>query len=101
MESILDFGAITSIIGVLVVLTNIIVQVIKKSTWDRIPTNIVVVAVSLILTMASMFAYCQIKEITVVWYMVFAGIVLSMMVAYAAMFGYDKLKEVLASINSK
>ena len=28
-----------SIIGVLVVLTNIVVQVLKKVTWDKLPTN--------------------------------------------------------------
>lgn len=101
MNSILNWGAITSIVGVLVVLTNIIVQVIKKSTWDKIPTNILAVIVSMILTMATFFAYCQIKGITVVWYLVFAALVLGFMVAYAAMFGYDKLKEVLNNINSK
>lgn len=34
-----------------------------------------------------------------VWYMVFAAVVLAFMVAYAAMFGFDKLKEALAQIH--
>lgn len=101
MDSILNWGAVTSIVGVLVVLTNIIVQVIKKSTWDKIPTNILAVIVSMVLTLAAFFAYCQIQGIAVVWYMIFAAVVLAFMVAYAAMFGYDKLKEVLNNINSK
>lgn len=101
MDSILSLGAITSIIGVLVVLTNIIVQVIKKSTWDKIPTNIVAVVVSLVLTIAAFIAYFQINKIAITWYLVFGVVVIGMMVAYAAMFGYDKLKEILATIGSK
>ena len=42
---------------------------------------------------------CSIKEIAVVWYMVFAAVVLAFMVAYAAMFGFDKLKEALGQIH--
>lgn len=57
MESVLNWSVIISIIGVLVVLTNI------------------------------------------VWYMVFAAVVLAFMVAYAAMFGFDKLKEALGQIH--
>lgn len=98
MESILNWSAIVSIVGVMVVLTNIIVQVLKKATWDKLPTNILAVIVSMVLTLAAFFAYCQIKEISVVWYMIVAAVVLGFMVVYAAMFGYDKLREVLAQI---
>lgn len=94
MESVLNWSVIISIIGVLVVLTNIVVQVLKKVTWDKLA-----MIVSLVLTLGAFFAYCSIKEIAVVWYMVFAAVVLSFMVAYAAMFGFDKLKEALAQIN--
>lgn len=70
MESVLNWSVIISIIGVLVVLT-----------------------------LGAFFAYCSIKEIAVVWYMVFAAVVLAFMVAYAAMFGFDKLKEALSQIH--
>ena len=95
MESVLNWSVIISIIGVLVVLTNIIVQVMKKLTWDRLPTNVLAVVVSMVLTLVAFFAYCQIKAIVVVWYMVAAAVVLGFMVAYAAMFGYDKLMEAM------
>lgn len=94
MESVLNWSVIISIIGVLVVLTNIIVQVLKKVTWDKLA-----MIVSLVLTLGAFFAYCSIKGIAVVWYMVFAAVVLAFMVAYAAMFGFDKLKEALAQIH--
>ena len=96
MESVLNWSVIISIIGVLVVLTNIVVQVLKKVTWDKLPTNALAMIVSLVLTLGAFFAY---KGIAVVWYMVFAAVVLAFMVAYAAMFGFDKLKEALGQIH--
>lgn len=98
METFFDWSIVLSIVGVLVVLTNIIVQVLKKATWEKLPTNILAVLVAMVLTVATFFAYCQIKGITVVWYMVAAAVVLGFMVAYAAMFGFDKLKEAILQI---
>ena len=101
MEHIFDWSLLLSIVGVLVVITNIIVQVLKKLTWDKLPTNILATLVALLLTLAAFFAYCQIKSITVVWYMVAAAIVLGFFVAYAAMFGFDKLKEAIMQLQKK
>lgn len=101
MENFLNWSVLISIVGVLVVLTNIITQVLKKVTWDKLPTNVLVIVISMVLTLVALFAYCQIEAITVAWYMVAAAVVLAFLVAYAAMFGFDKLKEVLNQINSK
>lgn len=101
MDSVLNLSVILSIIGVLVVLTNIIVQVVKKVTWGKLPTNILAVIISMVLTLVAFFAYCQIKSITVVWYMIVAAVVLGFMVSYAAMFGFDKLKQALAELNKQ
>lgn len=101
MEYIMDWSVILSIVGVLVVITNIIVQVLKQLTWDKMPTNILATLVAIVLTIGVFFAYCQIKGIAVVWYMVAAAVVLGFMVAYAAMFGFDKLREVIAQLESK
>lgn len=101
MESILNWSVVISIVGVLVVLTNIITQVLKKVTWEELPTNILVVIISMVLTLVAFFAYCQIKAVAVVWYMVVATVVLGFMVAYAAMFGFDKLKEALTQLDAR
>ena len=61
----MELSVIITIIGVLVALTNIVVQVLKTSTWEKLPTNLL------------------------------ALIVAGFMVAYAAMFGFDKLKEIM------
>ena len=49
MENIFDWSVILSLVGVLVVITNIIVQVLKKLTWDKLPTNILATLVASVL----------------------------------------------------
>lgn len=99
MEFIINLiPALLLIVGVLVILTNIIVEVLKKVLWDRLPTNILAVIVALVLTLIAFFAVMEYLTITVLWYYVAAAIVVAFMVAYAAMFGYDKFKEALLKI---
>lgn len=98
MDNLMNVSTILTVVGVLVVLVNIIVQVLKQITWGKLPTNILAVIVSMAATLAAFFAYCQINAITVTWYMILAAVVVGFLVAYAAMFGFDKLKEALAQI---
>lgn len=90
-----NLAELISIIGALVVVTNIIVEVVKKATWDKIPTNILAVVVGIALSVVALFAWANISGVAVLWYYVVAAVVVGFMVAYAAMFGYDKLKEIL------
>lgn len=89
------------IVGGITVLTNIIVQVIKNITWDKIPTNLVALIVAEALTLASGGAYASIYEITITWYMIVAAVVVGLMSAYAAMFGFDKFKEAIQEWQKK
>ena len=98
MENVFNIPVLLSIIGALVVVTNIIVQVLKNLTWDKLPTNILAVIVSMVLTLVAFFAYCQICSIAVTWYMVIAAVVVGFLTSYAAMFGFDKLKETITQI---
>lgn len=97
----MEISAVITIIGVLVALTNIIVEVAKKATWDKLPTNVLALVVAEILTIASGIAYCQIKAVPMEWYIVAALVVLGFMVAYAAMFGFDKLRQIMNWGNKK
>lgn len=90
-----NISNLLTIIGGLVVLVNILTQVLKGVTWDKLPTNIVALILSEALTLAAGAAYAQINGIHITWYLVVGAVVVGFMVAYAAMFGYDKLKEVL------
>lgn len=79
----------------LVILTNIIVQVTKKATWDKVPTNVLALIVAMALTLAAGIAYLQITGVVIAWWMVLGLVVVGFAVAYAAMFGFDKLMEAL------
>lgn len=83
---------------ILTVATNIIVQVLKKLTWDKIPTNILAFIVAMAVTLVVFFAVFQIMGWTVTWYMVAGAVALGVFVTYAAMFGFDKLREALEQI---
>ena len=94
-------SAILALVLVLTVITNIIVAVIKALTGGAVPCNIVAVAVALIVTLIAFFAYCSLKGIAVVWYMVAGAVIVGLFVSYAAMFGYDKFKEAIEQITKK
>ena len=103
METILQYiplavSAVLLAALILTVITNIIVQVLKKITWDKIPTNILAVVVAMAVTLVAFFAGCQIMGWAVAWYMVAGAVALGLAVAYAAMFGFDKLRETLEQI---
>jgi len=89
------------VVLVLMVVTNIIVEVLKKLTWGKLPTNLLAFAVAMVVTLLAFFAACQIMGVAVTWYMVVAAVVVGFMVAYAAMFGFDKLREVILQLEKK
>ena len=71
----MELSVIIAIVGVLVALTNVIVEVVKKSTWDKLPTNVLALIVAEALTLAAGFAYFQIKALPIAWYVVAAFVV--------------------------
>ena len=93
-------SSLLMLVGGITILTNIIVQVVKSITWDKIPTNLVALFVSEALTLALGGAYASVKGIDIAWYMV-AAIVVGLMSAYAAMFGFDKFKEAIEGWKQK
>lgn len=105
METILQYipmviSAILLAALILTVTTNIIVQVLKKLTWGKIPTNILAFIVAMVVTLLAFFAVCQIMGWAVAWYMVAGAVALGVFVCYAAMFGFDKLREALEQITN-
>ena len=88
---------LTTIFG-LTVVTNIITEVIKKITWDKVPTNLMVVIIAEVLTLATGAAYAQFTNLDVAWFHGFGAVVVGLFVAYAAMFGFDKFKQAVDQI---
>ena len=80
-------------VGLLTLVTNAVVEVLKHILWDKIPTNLLVVIVAETLTLVSGFGWAQITGATVLWFHAVAAIVAGLMVAGSAMFGFDKFKE--------
>lgn len=84
-----------TVIAMLVALTNIVVEVLKKLTWNKIPTDLLAIIVAVALTMLAFFAWASYTGLVVLWYYIAAAVIVGLMVAYAAMFGFDKLKDIL------
>lgn len=90
-----DISMLLTVVGGITMLTNLMVQVLKKSLWNKIPTNALALIIAEVLTLAGGAAYAQINGIAITWYLVFAAVIVGFMSAYAAMFGFDKLQEML------
>ena len=82
-------------VGALTIVTNIITQVIKQVTPEKMPTNLLALIVGMALTLAAGFAYTEMYNIAVTWYIVTGEVIGGFMVAFSAMFGFDKFKELM------
>ena len=63
-------SSLLMLVGGITILTNIIVQVVKSITWDKIPTNLVALFVSEALTLAlggALFGFDKFKEAIEGW----------------------------------
>ena len=96
MTQFIDIPVLLTMIGVLTVITNIIVEVLKKLTYNYIPTQFLAVAIAMGLTWGVFMWYVLTYNIIVIWIYYIAVIVVGFMVAYAAMFGFDTLKDALS-----
>lgn len=86
---------VVSVVGALVLVTNMVVEVLKKVTWEKFPTNLLAVIVAVALTVVAFVTYMKMMELAFVWWYWPPVIVAGLLVSYAAMFGYDKFKEMI------
>ena len=77
----------------LMILVNIFTEVLKKVLWNKIPTNLRVFILSIVITITAMFIYLEIVGTVFVWWMIPIAIMIAFFVAYSAMFGFDKWKQ--------
>lgn len=94
----MDISTLLVIVGALMAVTNIITEVLKKITWDKLPTNLLVVIIAQALTLATGAAYAQLRAVPILWYHAAAAVVVGLFVSYAAMFGFDKFKEAVKAL---
>lgn len=91
-----------TVIGVLAFGTSVITQITK--TWGvlkKIPTDIQVYVVSLILTVLTVTVYIQYSQMQMVWYYIVGAIILSFFVSLVARSGWSDLKTIWNRCNSK
>ena len=93
----IDIAAITTALGVLIILTSSLTELFK-SMIPKIPPQITATIIAVLLTAGSVCAYLSISGIPVEWYMIAGGVAAGFMVSYSAQFGYDKLGEILKLI---
>ncbi len=103
MEALLQYGAVlVSIVGLLAFIVSLITQVIKGIKWlDKVPTDILVFVLSIVLTVTVFFAWMQYMQYAVVWYMIVAAVIIGFVVAFVAMFGWEKLSKLLSRFYKK
>ena len=92
-----DLSVIVMIVFGLMLITNMITQVLKKLTWDKIPTNLLAFIISFICSFAAMLLYCHFRALTITWVAIVVTVALAFAVCYSAMFGFDKFTEMVES----
>ena len=87
-------------IGALAFVVSVITEVIKGiGVLKKIPTDIVVIILSMVLTVVAFFAYAQYAALVVTWYLIVAAIIGGFFVAFITMYGWSKLKELWTRFN--
>lgn len=93
---------VLAVIGVIAFMVSVITQVLKGvGIFNKIPTDILVFVLSIVLTVTSFIAYMQYIQQTIIWYMILAAIMAGFIVAFVAMFGWEKLSDLWSRFNKK
>ena len=82
------------IVGILAFVVSVIIEVIKNVSFlKKIPTDLVVIVLSEVLTVLSFLAYMSYNSIAVTWYLAVGSFIAGFFVAFVAMYGWDKITE--------
>ena len=85
---------IMAVIGVLAFVVSVITQVFKGvGALKKIPTDILVFVLSIVLTVVTYVAYMDYIQQTVIWYMFIVAVIAGFLVAFVAMYGWEKISE--------
>ena len=87
-------------VGALAFVVSVITEVIKGiGVFKKIPTDIVVIILSMVLTVVAFFAYAQYAALVVTWYLIVAALIGGFFVAFITMYGWSKLNELWTRFN--
>lgn len=89
-----NMTGILAVIGALAFIVSVITQVFKGvGVLAKIPTDILVLVLSIGITVTAFVAYMQYIQQTIIWYMILAAILAGFLVAFVAMYGWEKFTE--------
>lgn len=81
-----------AIVGVLAFVVSVIIEVIKNISFlKKVPTDLVVIILSVVLSVVSFMAYISYTGAAMTWYLVVGSIIAGFFVAFVAMYGWDKI----------
>lgn len=97
-----NFGLVLLLIGGLAFLVTVITEVTKDiGVLKRIPTDIQVLTLSVLLSVLSYFVYISYSQGKIIWYFIVASVVLGFLVSYVAMYGWNKFYELWQRFNKE
>ena len=89
-----NMTGILAVIGALAFIVSVITQVFKGvGVLAKIPTDILVLVLSIGITVTAFVAYMQYIQQTIIWYMILAAILAGFLVDFVAMYGWEKFAE--------
>lgn len=95
-----NLSLILAVIGALAFVVSAITEVFKGvGVLSKIPTDIVVLVLSIGITVVAFIAYMQYKQQTILWYMILAAIMAGFLVAFVAMYGWEKATDLWKRFN--
>ena len=81
-------------VGAIAFVVSVITQVLKGvKPLDKLPTDILVFILSIVLTLVAFFAYASYAGLVILWYYIVGAVIGGFIVAFVAMYGWTKLKE--------
>lgn len=82
------------VVGAIAFVVSVITQVLKGvKPLDKLPTDILVFILSIVLTLVAYFAYASYVELAILWCYVVGAVIGGFIVAFVAMYGWEKLSD--------
>lgn len=93
MENLINnLSTILIAVAIICTVTSIITQFVKEwGILKKVPTSLVVVTLSIIITVVAFIAFMSYKNYIITWYMLLAAVVAGIVIAYIACNGWDSL----------
>ena len=77
----------------LMLVTNVITQVLKQVTYNKIPTNLLAVLIAFVVTFACGYIYASTHQVAIEGWMIVSAVGESYIEAFTPKFGYDNFVE--------